>query len=71
MGTVPYDLHKYKGVDQYVNFIIPSSWITKTERDAQSAYSLNIAKYLATNGATYTQILNQFYQVKTEKVNSF
>lgn len=65
LGTIPYDLHKYKKINQYVEFTIPSNFITKKEKDAQNSYSLNIAKYMSSKGMDYTQILNEFYQAKT------
>lgn len=70
LETVPSDLADYKqGVSKYVNFTIPESKITRKDKGAQKSYSLNIAKHLASQNNTYTQILYQFYQAKTVNVN--
>lgn len=55
--------------DGSVEFNIPRSFITKTEaaEDIGERFSSTVAKYLASKGKDYTQILYQFYYSKTPK----
>ncbi|MDD3187147.1 MAG: M23 family metallopeptidase [Bacilli bacterium] len=65
LSTLPADIVKYNKIgDLY--FHVPSSWVTKTERYAQKKFSTIVAKYMASQGDSYTKILNSFYKSKVE-----